>query len=238
MKINIIGSGNVATHLEKALSGKAAITTVNPRTLSGIDQNADLTLISVTDTAIPSVLTSLTAGNRSIKGVVAHTSGSTSINIFSQFPIENYGVFYPLQTFSKDKELCYAEIPFFIEGSNINAENVLKICAEMISRNVSFADSIKRKRLHIAAVLSCNFVNHLWALSDEYLKEANLDFLCLIPLIEETLNKVKKIPPLKAQTGPAVRKDEKIIKEHLTALEEYPDIKEIYALMSESIKGK
>lgn len=229
--INIIGRGNVATHLANAFEGKAEINMVNPHSLAELNTDADLTIISVTDTAIAKVLDKLPK----INGIVAHTSGSTSIDVFKSFRQDRFGVFYPLQTFSKSKKLKYEDIPFYIEASDKITADTLFNYALLISDNVRFADSSQREKLHIAAVLSCNFVNHLWALSEKYLKEAGLDFHDLTPLIRETFDKANIISPTAAQTGPAVREDMKTIQNHIDKLENYACIREIYKLLSDSI---
>lgn len=231
MIINIIGRGNVASHLIKAFKNKGEVIEVNPHTLSELNPMADYTLISVIDSAISEIINKLPE----LSGIVAHTSGSTPLDVFNNSRQKRFGVFYPLQTFSKSKDLNYSEIPFYIESSNQDTADSLFNLARMISNNVRFADSNQRKKLHIAAVFSCNFVNHLWALSDSYLKESGLDFNDLIPLISETLDKVKVIPPAKAQTGPAARGDADMIQNHLNSLAGHKKMTEIYQLLSLSI---
>lgn len=230
-RINIIGRGNVAFHLKKAFEGKIEVAEVNPHTLEGLNPKADFTIISVTDSAIPAILEQLPA----LKGVVAHTSGSTPISVFENSLQQKYGVFYPLQTFSKSKELDYSAIPFYIEASDKNSEEELFRYASMVSENVRYADSIQRKKLHIAAVFSCNFVNHLWSLSDSFLKEAGLSFKDLIPVISEAIDKIKVISPADAQTGPAARGDIEMIESHIRELADKDNLKEIYSLLSQSI---
>ena len=236
-RINIIGRGNVATHLYKALKGKADCVIVNPHTLEELDNDADFSLISVSDSAISSVLQSLPQ----LKGIVAHTSGSTDISVFKQTEWEGAsalhkcGVFYPLQTFSKEKEIIYSEIPLFIEAYTSECEKKLIDLGNLISDKTYPCDSTKRKHLHIASVFSCNFVNHLWALSYDYLQQNGLDFDMLLPLIRETVKKSQTGDPAECQTGPAVRGDMKIINSHLDALTGYPEMKRIYQILSESI---
>ena len=230
-KINIIGRGNVATHLYKAFTQYISVNSINPHTLENIDCNADFTIISVSDDAIKSVLNHLPQ----LKGIVAHTSGSTGIDIFKDSHILKYGVFYPLQTFSKDKDLNYSKIPFFIEASDKETERELLNLASLVSNNVRIANSKQRKKLHIASVFSCNFVNHLWALSDRYLRQNDLSFSDLIPLIEETLEKTSFISPEEAQTGPAVREDMNIIASHIEDLDDNPTLQNIYKQLSDSI---
>ncbi len=232
LKIDIIGRGKVASHLFTAFSEKADTAVVNPHTLEGLRIDADFILISVTDSAIGEIIENLPA----VKGIVAHTSGSTSIDLFKKKDsIRNYGVCYPLQTFTKGKRLDYSAIPFYIEGSDAEVERRLMKLASMISDNARQADSLKRRKLHVAAVFACNFTNHLWALSDKFLSDAGLDFKDLLPLIQETFEKVKYIPPREAQTGPAVRDDQATIKSHIDELDNLPDYKAIYLLLSDSI---
>ena len=148
---------------------------------------------------------------------------------------ENYGVFYPLQTFSKDKELDYKEIPFFIEGSSKSAVDILTSLASLISKNVYEADSDKRKRLHIAAVFACNFANHLVGIADDILKENGMDYTVLLPLLKETIGKLYLLPPSMAQTGPAVRNDTTVMKAHEEMLVDNPEYLGIYRALSQSI---
>lgn len=176
MKLNIIGRGNVASHLIKAFFGKCDVIEVNPRTLEGFDPEADVTLISVSDAAIPSVLDRLPES----RGIIAHTSGSTDMSVFKDRK-EPHGVFYPLQTFTKDKPLDYARIPFFIEADSEETADALRELARMISESVYDADSEKRRNLHVASVFACNFVNHLWSIADEYLEKNGLISRCYFP---------------------------------------------------------
>lgn len=235
MKVNIIGRGNVANHLHRAFKDVfgVKVTMVNPHTLEELATDADITIISVSDNAIAEVLGKLPQ----MKSVIAHTSGATSIEVFAG-RAESCGVFYPFQTFSKDKKLEYDEIPFFIEGSDARAEGTLLQLASMISRKVYKADSHKRRAMHVAGVFACNFTNHLWAIADDILKDNGMDFNVLRPLLEETLSKTDTMRPFDGQTGPAVRNDSKTINSHLEFLKDSnvnQDVIEIYNLLSCSI---
>lgn len=231
MKIAIIGRGNVATHLERALRSHADVTTVDPHTLDGMPEDAVVSLISVTDNAIADVAKALHATG--FNGIVAHTSGSTPMEALGMF--EHRGVFYPLQTFSRDVELDYGSIPFFIEGDSEATAETLSEIAALVSPTVHRADSSARKQLHIASVMACNFTNHLYTLADSLLREKGYDISVLLPLIGETVGKLRKTTPAKAQTGPAARRDTKTINAHLEALADYGRLKEIYGLMTDSI---
>lgn len=247
--VSIVGAGNVGWHMAKALksSGIEIINVISPTLekavevadqagakavtdISEIVRLPDLFLLCVSDDAIGSL-----AAKYHEKGVfVAHTSGSTDMNVFGpgDTPV---GVFYPLQTFTRKNPMDYRTITFFIEGSSFELEKSLSVLAEKISGNWEVADSQKRKLIHIAAVFSCNFTNHMWAISEFILKELNLDFTILTPLIEETVGKLKKMNPQDAQTGPAKRMDLKTIQGHIEALGNKEGEKEIYKQISQNI---
>jgi predicted short-subunit dehydrogenase-like oxidoreductase (DUF2520 family) len=249
MKIVFLGSGNVATHL--ALAFKAAgqqVIQVWSKTkahaavlaakldaealdsLLDLDKSADLYLISVKDEAIPD----LPALLKGVHGVVVHTSGATSIDALQDLPA--HGVFYPLQTFSKDKALDLSDTPIGLEASSETVMEVLKMAAQSIS-NVSFeVDSSHRKILHLAAVFACNFTNQLYHMSYSILEQHGLDFDLLKPLIMETASKVQDEVPFKVQTGPAIRQDEGTMARHLALLNDRPELQDMYRILSNSIK--
>lgn len=250
MKVVIIGAGNVATHLAKALHAKNvqvaqvwsyhynnALTLANAvnakaiEDLKDIDQQADVCLISVKDDAIAGTAAQL----KGFKGLLAHTSGAVNMEALSG-TTEHYGVFYPLQTFSKDKELSFADVPLCLEANNGSSLAILKQLAEKLSNNSTEVNSEKRKILHLAAVFACNFTNHLYALAEEVLKANELDFAILRPLINETAAKVQYALPLTVQTGPAVRNDEQTMKKHEELLVKQPQLLDIYKTLSNSIK--
>lgn len=249
MKVVIIGSGNVATHIAKALVAvninvtqiwsyhfQNAISLANEvnavaiKHLSEVDLAADICLISVKDDEIANVALQL----KSFSGIIMHTSGAVGLNVFSDF--ENYGVFYPLQTFSKDKNVEFSNIPLCVEANNDQNLLALKQLANKLSTNVVAVNSDKRKVLHLAAVFACNFTNHLYALADELLKANDLDFDIIRPLITETANKVQHTFPSLVQTGPAIRSDEQTLKKHEEMLNDHQAMLELYKILSNSIK--
>lgn len=249
MKVVIIGSGNVATHVARALvavnvnvvqiwsyhyrNATTLAKEVNATAISDlteIDLNADFCLISVKDDEIANVAHQI----KSFRGIIAHTSGSVALNVFADF--ENYGVFYPLQTFSKSKQIDFSNIPLCVEANNIQSLLALKQLAIKLSKNVVEVNSDKRKILHLAAVFACNFTNHLYALADDLLKANDLEFDIIRPLITETANKVQQSVPLAVQTGPAIRGDEQTLKKHEELLSDHQKLLEIYKILSNSIK--
>lgn len=233
MNIDIIGTGNVGTHLYRALKGKANVKSIPARTFEGLRSESEIYIVCVSDFAIPEIVNTL-SGMIEPNGIIAHTSGTTPLSAISDI-YPNTGVLYPMQTFSKDVELNYGDIPFFIEGSDNRVLSELRNAAALISENITVADSEARRDLHIASVLSCNFVNHLWTLAYDYLKSKGISFDSMIPLIKETVRKISRVSPPNAQTGPAVRCDIKTISDHLDTLSSDERLSELYKIMSESI---
>ena len=245
MKIVIIGSGNVAYHLAKAFTQNnievSQIFGRNEVELNKISEelnipystkdldDADLYLISVSDSAVEQVSDLI----KTEKALVAHTSGSLPIETLNG----DYrkASFYPLQTFSKTKNLDYSKIPFFIEAENQIDEKSLFELASLISDNVETSDYEKRKYIHLTAVFACNFVNHLFARAKEISDSQDLDFNYFIPLIDETVEKIHHLEPKSAQTGPAVRGDERVLKLHEELITNDEHLK-IYNTMNESIQ--
>jgi len=249
MKIVCLGSGNVATHMAKALkeSGQDLVQ-VWSKTLSNavvlaemldaeaiddlskINQHADLYLIAVKDDAIEEVAKSLDQ----VTGLVVHTSGSTPLEVLKG--LRHYGVLYPLQTFSKDKALNFRQVPLCIEAGEAGSLKQIKTIADLLSDRVYEVGTDQRKILHLAAVFACNFTNHLYQLSAQLLESNGLDFELLKPLIEETAAKIQSAPPKDVQTGPAVRDDQKTLSAHLDLMTGEPNLQRIYTILSESIK--
>ena len=140
-----------------------------------------------------------------------------------------------MQTFSKQREVDFGQIPFFVEGNSEEDMQLLKDIASALSEKVYEANSEQRKSLHLAAVFTCNFTNHMYALAAELLKKYELPFEAMLPLIDETARKVHELEPFVAQTGPAVRYDKNVINEHLRMLADEPQMQELYREISENI---
>ena len=248
MKIVFIGAGNLATRLGMALFAKGnEIIQVYSRTtesakllgekvnapytdnIKQITPEADLYIFSVKDDVLSGLLELIPSN----KGLWVHTAGSIPMEVFYKHH-NRFGVFYPLQTFSKHREVNFSVIPIYIEAKNTDDLTILKNLASTISDNVIEATSKQRKYLHVAAVFACNFTNHMYAIAAKLLEDKGLRFDQLLPLIDETAQKVHTLHPLDAQTGPAIRFDENVINRHLDMLID-EDLKKIYRLLSESI---
>jgi predicted short-subunit dehydrogenase-like oxidoreductase (DUF2520 family) len=190
--------------------------------------HCDLILIAVSDQNIVEVGQLLT----SYSGIIAHCSGATPLHHFN----DKGGVFYPLQSFSKSVIRSFKEIPLFIEGNNEETTKQLYSFAQRLSNQVEHLSSEKRQKLHLAAVMSQNFSNHLIALTQAYLEKEAISFQALIPLLEEGLGKALHENAKEIQSGPARRKDTKTLETHLSLLKEEKRLLPLYEQLSESIR--
>tara|TARA_B100001758_G_C18343456_1_gene575668 strand:- start:392 stop:1147 length:756 start_codon:yes stop_codon:yes gene_type:complete len=243
--ISIIGSGNVATHLGIALKNKNyQIKQVFSRTIKNANilaqildaeainnllklRTVDLIIISVKDSEITKIIRKIS------NSPIVHTSGSVDIKIFDN-KFKQYGIFYPVQTFNKDIKLDFSNIPICIETNNKEFEIKLRKLANSISSKVIYMKSEQRKQLHIAAVFSANFSNHMFLIAENILNNSDIRFSILLPLIQQTIKKLEKNKAKDIQTGPAKRNDTSIIKDHLSNIKD-KDIREIYHKISENI---
>ncbi len=249
--IVFIGAGNLATNLAKALYRSGfRIIQVYSRTeasaemlakvveaehtteLSQVRCDASLYFVSLKDDALVELLPDIV--NKKNNALFVHTAGSIPMDIWKG-RTNRYGVFYPLQTFSKQREVDFNSIPVFIESNSVEDIGLLKTIASVLSEKVYEATSEQRKCLHLAAVFTCNFANHMYALAARLLDKYNLPFEVILPLIDETAGKVHQLSPSEAQTGPAVRFDRKVMDKHLEMLSDEPELQELYKLLSESI---
>ena len=247
--IVFIGAGNLATNLAKTLYYKGfRIVQIYSRTeesartlaqvveaayttdLSSVATDAQLYIVSLKDAAFVQLLPEIVAGN----ALWVHTAGSIPMDVWAG-KVNRYGVFYPMQTFSKQRTVDFRQIPVFVESNSATDTQTLKDIASVLSEKVYEATSEQRKSLHLAAVFTCNFTNHMYALAAELLKKYQLPFEVMLPLIDETARKVHELEPRLAQTGPAIRYDENVINNHLQMLSDEPGMQELYRLISESI---
>ena len=197
--------------------------------ISEINKEADLYVISVADCAVSDLISLLNVG----KSIVVHTSGSLDINLLNRFP--DHGVFYPLQTFSINKPVEFKNIPLLIEANSDDITETLKQFACLFSTKVYMTSSEQRQNIHMAAVFANNFTNYMYTIADEILSHSQISFDILKPLINETAKKINDERPSCVQTGPASRNDKEIINSHLHLLNNFPDYKEIYTLLTLSL---
>lgn len=249
--IVLIGAGNVATHLGKAFhEAGCRIRMVYSRTkesarilaesigcpyttdITSIDNEADIYIVSLKDSVLDHILPELVKCNS--KALFVHTAGSVSIDIWKGLT-HRYGVIYPMQTLSKQRDINFDNVHFFIEANTEEDTEMLIKTASLISRHIFKASSEQRKYLHISAVFACNFANHMYSICEHLLTSHGLPFSAMLPLIDETAEKVHHLSPVSAQTGPAQRDDHNIMNSHLSLLKDEPEIAELYLRISENI---
>lgn len=250
-KIVFVGAGNMATRLALALADKGCyIAQVFSRTIQSahtlatqlghstgytdtiahIVTDADLYIFSLSDSALPDVVAHMPAND----ALWVHTAGSMPMDIFAH-KCKRYGVLYPMQTVSKERELDWNDVPIFVEASNEDDTNRLIALSQLISQNVSRCNSQQRQTLHLAAVFACNFTNHMYAIAERLLKEQNITFDAMKFLIRETERKAENLSPIKGQTGPAVRNDINVMNKHIALLGNTPEA-QLYQLISNHIQ--
>ncbi len=236
MKIVLIGRGRLATNLERALlKAGHEVVSINSRTLENLPMEADAYIIAVKDSALKEVATAATKDRET--QVFFHTAGSMPLSTF-QGMARHYGVIYPMQSFSKERLVDFEEIPIFVEASDEKTMAVARQLTGSISGHVYELSSDDRQYLHLAAVFACNFANHCYAMAAEILEQHGMSFDMMLPLIDETARKVHQLHPLDAQTGPAVRYDENVIRHQAQLLLDHPDMKDLYERMSLHIHRK
>jgi len=246
ISVVILGAGNVATHLYKAFTKADAVEvkTWYNRDISKLSDyknsvsitddlsllgDADIYIIAVTDRAIEGLSNKLP-----IKGkLVVHTSGSISMHTINKK--HKRGVLYPIQTLSKGADIDFSHVPLCLEAVTNKDLNTLKSLADAIGSPYYKINSDQRLTLHLVAVFINNFTNQIYRIGHEIADAKYIEFDILKPLILETANKVQKISPYLAQTGPAKRNDKKTIEKHLMLLEN-THYKDVYELLTNSIQ--
>lgn len=250
MNVTLIGSGNLATNLGHALKNAGVgILQIYSHTLDharhladalGVDAvcdricdintMSDLYIVAVKDDVLTEIIQSLK--NHLLGKLIVHTAGS--------MPMLSEGVFYPMQTFSRQRIVSFEHIPIFIEASNESDLQILRKVAEQLSDSVYELSSDDRRWLHIAAVFCCNFTNHMATLSAHLLEKHNIPFSVMLPLMDETVRKLHSMSPSRAQTGPAARNDEQVMKHHVDMLceDNETSLSKLYQQLSQSILTK
>jgi predicted short-subunit dehydrogenase-like oxidoreductase (DUF2520 family) len=247
-KVNIIGTGNVASYLAHLLSPHDLVVDVCSRNFSHatlfaneyscsakeypyeLDKTVQLNIICTSDDAISEVIKDLP---KSIPTV--HTSGISSIDLLNDF--DSYGVLYPFQTISLKRIHEIDDVPFLLEGSSELFTNELEqFVLNNLSRTSQFVSSHQRGKMHLAAVFANNFTNHLLHISSEMLSNVDVDFGIMRKMMLETIEKSFDLTPGKAQTGPAKRGDKKTMLNHVESMDN-ESWKEIYRIISKSIQS-
>lgn len=250
VRIVLLGSGNVATNMALAMQKvgmniiqvysrtmlharrlAACVAAAPVDVLRALSSDADLYLYALTDTALPDVVSQMPR----VEGLHVHTAGSVPMNVFEGKQC-NYGVLYPLQTFSRKKRVNMADVPLFLEANTTRNMQTLRQIAECVSHSVHCADFVQRQALHLAGVFANNFSNALCGIAQQLLAEHHLPFEVLLPLLHEQVEKLCTLAPVSAQTGPACRGDKTVINRQLQELQAHPEWQAIYRLMTKEIE--
>lgn len=252
--IALVGAGNLATHLALALHEAGhdiqAICARTPQSAHELNQKINqkarvvehvgrlpttqITIIATKDDAIVEVAQQIAQNPQ--RGVLVHTAGSVPLKVLERVG-QDYGVIYPLQTFSKHRGVDFSTIPCFIEGDSDKTTQMLAELARSVTSHVQILDSTLREKLHLAAIFACNFTNHLYEIATQIAQEAEVSTSYLHPLILETAKKLQALSPYEAQTGPARRGDQAILNKHLAMLQEHPNRQDLYRTFSDSIQN-
>ncbi len=251
-KIAILGAGNVAWHLAPALEDAGHVITevyardiqkameITERVYSAepkddldfSESQAEVFILAVKDSAISELADQVILPEGSI---LVHTSGTMSLEILGYSSASYTGIFYPIQSFTKDRKIDMDEVPFLVESEDEATLQKLKKIAKSLSPLVYQVRSTNRKAIHVAAVFASNFTNHMIRIAEEIMKRQGLDFDMMKPLIIETISKSLQLGAKKAQTGPAIREDYETLEEHHRFLAYNEQLAEIYRLISQDI---
>ena len=241
MNIVLIGQGNVATNLHHAFALKG-LRTQMVSSREGLDSlpAADVYIYAVRDEALPQVVQKIAEEskmpiNTHLRTALhLHTSGTMPISVFGD-ALPHAGIMYFFQTFSKAKLIDdFSQIPVFVEGKQIDDLSAIFTLAQTLTPRVYEASQHDRERLHVAGVFANNFTNHMYAIAADILKDTHIPFQVLLPLIDQTAEKIRHLSPHDAQTGPAKRHDEQVMNHHLSLLTT-PEQKQLYTLISQMI---
>ena len=251
MRIALIGAGRVASCMGPRLKEAGhTIVAVYSRTIEHAKElaakvcapaydnleslpEADVYLTMLSDDALVQLAPAIVKSRE--QALFLHTAGSVPMDIWKESGAKRYGVLYAMQTFSKGADIDWPQVPVFVEGCNPAELEIVRNLASGLSGKVTELSSEGRKKLHVAAVFTCNFSNHMYAIAERLLATEGVPFGVMLPLVRETARKVETMSPEDAQTGPAVRGDRKVINEHLELLKDYPEYAEIYRLISKDI---
>lgn len=255
LKIVLLGAGNVGFHLGNKLNEVGVeIIQVYSRKISkakrlaknikcqaiqkieDISTEANLYILAVPDSAIEKVAADLSQKISTPK-LVVHTSGATPSTVLKPY-FKNYGIFYPLQTFSIARKVDFENIPICVDSNLKKHRILLEKLGQHISQNVHQINDRERAILHVAAVFVNNFSNNLFTIGEKITSTENLPFDILKPLIKETVEKISHHSPSDMQTGPAKRGDHTTIELHLKYLENnFPEFIEVYQTMTRNINS-
>ncbi|TAJ61220.1 MAG: DUF2520 domain-containing protein [Chitinophagaceae bacterium] len=254
MQVSIIGAGNVATVLGRELCrankvdkvykvaqvyardavsanqlaaelGAEAITD-----LGRLDGGSDLYMVAVTDEALPEVAAHLQLKDQ----LLIHTAGSVPKGVL-QHASTRYGVLWPMKMIREDMP-ALGPVTMVVDGSSEEVTRQVEELAAVFTDTLVRADDEMRLKMHLVAAFTANFSNHLYHLAADFCAAEKIDFGLFYPIIEATVQNLLRQHPAQAQAGPAFRGDRQTEEKHLVLLEQYPQAKQLYQVLSNSIR--
>ncbi len=250
--ISFVGAGRVADVLSKQLfargfniagfvstnrdNGEKIASAVNATWSTSLEFNdkVDLIIVAVSDRSLQKVLSGIFC---SPDTMVVHTAGSYGLEVFENTAVSLKGVLYPLQTFSRERNISFEKLPFLIESPDEEGYLIMEELIEGLG-SISYRMDLESRRLyHLAAVFACNFTNYMLTSGKRIVSLKYLPFGLLKPLVEETVNKAFELGPEKSQTGPGIRKDINTLNKHMDLLSFDLELKQLYERITGSISG-
>ena len=251
MKVTIIGTGNIATVMGRTLMANGhhivqvwgrdvmkANSLAHALRANAIDDlnqlapDADIYIVAVKDQAIAEVASNLRLPDR----VIIHTAGAVEKEVLQ--PVSHhYGVVWPIKMIRKSMP-DFGTVTIAIDASDEHTKKILSALVHPISPDFLFADNKQRQKMHLMASLILNFTNHLLVLADEFGKEEGIDVKIFHGMIADMIKLLQDHPPSSLQAGPAYRGDWSTVQKHLTLLNRFPELQELYETISKHIYNK
>jgi predicted short-subunit dehydrogenase-like oxidoreductase (DUF2520 family) len=249
MTYALIGSGNMAWLIaSRMLSGGhtcvgvwgrnadatdklcAAFSLPRLHTLSQFHDGTDACIVAVADSGIADVVKDFSLRRTTL----IHTAGSMPVDVLSAHTI-NAGVVWPVYSIRKDALPDHRYFPALIEANTQDASEIVRAVAKAICDTAYEVSGEQRQWLHLAAVMSNNFVNHLLAVATDICDMEDLPVSLLQPLLDQTIAGTRIYHPQLLQTGPARRHDAATLSRHLSMLEGQPQWQNLYRSLSAAI---
>ncbi len=195
------------------------------------DGEADICILAVSDTAINTVAAQLSFQQT----MLLHSAGAVDLDSITT--TKDYAVLWPVYSILKNNLPNHRNIPCAWEASSEKAKKCVLAMGHAISDVLFEAKYEQRKWLHLSAVISNNFINHLLAISEQICADNDLPFSVLLPIIEQTFDRVKNSSARQLQTGPAIRHDNNTVDKQIRLLQDHPQWQKVYKAITGSIQN-
>lgn len=260
MNISFIGAGKVGTsfglylkkkgikiigyqskNLEDAKSSSLRTDALAYEDLNTLVSDSDIIFITTNDDNIKTVKDNLIKEvNIQLRDkIIVHMSGSYSSKIIKE--LSQYGCYvysmHPLQSFSDiDTSVTkLQETVFTIEGQEEKI-HIIKNLLDKTGNKYFEIDTNNKELYHVSACIVSNYLVTLIDLGLDFLKQIGINeddgLDALMPLIDGTIDNIKRFGTKDALTGPIARGDINTIESHLNSIEaNAPNNLSLYKLM-------